>query len=271
MKKIGYLLFLTLLCSCNVTENVSSSQSSSSQSVQMESRYGEEFAEKIVGNLSVDIPYMEADHYDCVVTQDDFGDPLVCMYLMYDDTSLNLEEKLAEYSNICYNEGYTCEFTTNREHQSDGYIEYNIYYADKELDDVKAIELQFLVGGRNGKDCIGIFAFNYIIVKPNMWPTNLVADVIGHDVPHLPEDNYTYAAQLEMDNGVKYVFISMKGTSYDEEVAYKDLLVQEGFSIVDTEYDEYGYFAYAPNNEYVIQFKFDDQSYFDLEIFIWKL
>ena len=104
-----------------------------------------------------------------------------------------------------------------------------------------------------------------------MWPTNLVADVIGHDVPHLPEDNYTYAAQLEMDNGVKYVFISMKGTSYDEEVAYKDLLTQEGFSIVDTEYDEYGYFAYAPNNEYVIQFKFDDQSYFDLEIFIWKL
>ena len=66
------------------------------------------------------------------------------------------------------------------------------------------------------------------------------------------------------------MFISIKGAYYDEEEAYKELLKTLNFNIDETQYDTYGYFAYSPDNSYVIQFKYSE-SYTDLEIYIWRL
>lgn len=278
MKK-NYLWLIALFSLVGCGENASINDNSSNQTTtsedRVESLYGEQFTDQIIGNLKVDLPFMEADEYNCEVKEDSFGDPLVCLYLFYNDASIDLSSKLEEYSLICESENYTTTMSTQREFdQSTGtFSEYNLFYADKNIDDVNAVELQFLVGAKDSKDCIGIFAFNYIIVDPASWPTNLVLDVIGEDVPHLPDDgSYTYSASQEIDSetGTEYVFISIKGAYYDEEEAYRDLLKTLNFTIDETQYDTYGYFVYSPDNSYVIQFKYSE-SYTDLEIYIWRL
>lgn len=213
---------------------------------------------------------MECDSFDFTASVDDYGDPLVIGKLHFEDESL-LVSKLDEYANICVNEGYAINFETRRDFDSESfsYIEYDLYYADKNISSTLGIELQFLIGGENnGKECIGIFAFNYPVYDKNAWPSNLVIEVLGHDVPHLPENGYTYQASLNTDSESNlYVDMVISNTTYQDELDYLEMLQTQRFVINDEEYDEYGFFAYSPDRTYVIQFKYTD---YGLEIYIFK-
>ena len=252
----------------------SSTTSIDDTSVKYISKWGDEYAETIISNLGVDLPYIENKGFDLELTTDNYGDPLVCIYVYeYDDKTS--EDLMIEYASICQNEGYL--ITSGQESAFDenyNIITYTIYYADGWINDVDAIEIQFLEGMHNGKYALGIFAYNYVHYDTNKWPTNIVNRLLGHDIPSLYVEGYTYYAELLVDDeGYQYAYISIENAYDTSEEEYKQILINNGYLIDDSEYDEYGYFAFpGQQSEYQdhgIQFK---HSYgYGLEIYIMPM
>ncbi|MDY6003274.1 MAG: hypothetical protein SPJ49_02980 [Bacilli bacterium] len=280
MKFINKLFLLLssalIVTSCDSSSSLTSSSTTSidDTSVKYVSKWGDEYAETIISNLGVDLPYIENKGFDLELTTDNYGDPLVCIYVYeYDDKTS--EDLTIEYASICQNEGYL--ITSGQESAFDenyNIITYTIYYADGWINDVDAIEIQFLEGMHNGKYALGIFAYNYVHYDTNKWPTNIVNRLLGHDIPSLYVEGYTYYAELLVDDeGYQYAYISIENAYDTSEEEYKQILINNGYLIDDSEYDEYGYFAFpGQQSEYQdhgIQFK---HSYgYGLEIYIMPM
>lgn len=275
-------LFLGMGCN-HIIENSTSVESSSDNPISevisepslSDSKWGTTYSETIIGNLGIDIPYISAPNYDVVESEDDFGDPLIIIYLYFEESEI--ASKLEEYSLICQNEGYVVSLEQSGyidPHNGDRYT-YDVYFADKEIDDKLGIELQFLEGQNKGKECLGIFAYNYVVDSPYAWPTNLVTSLLGHDVPHLKDEgNYSYNVHINSDGaGGKYIDMIIQGVATTAEEDYIYLLEDAGYQVEKDLYDpetyEYmGNMAYDKDMSHVIQFGL---SQYGLEIYIWLI
>ncbi|MFA6830068.1 MAG: hypothetical protein WCR67_05145 [Bacilli bacterium] len=256
--------------SSDESTEVSTSVSTEETSVKEESLWGEDYTESIIDNLSTDIPYLNVPSFDLVMSEDSFGDPLVCMYLYVEESEI--VTKLNEYAEIVSNQGYAVEYTTNSQMDDSGVIyTYDVYYADKVITSSLGIELQFLEGSYRGKECLGIFAYNYIYDDPSYWPTNLVTYLLGQDVPHLEDTGeYSYVSHINQDT-YNYIDMVIKNVSDDSDTEYASLLEGYGYTVTDEEYDEETYeylgrFAYADDNSHVIQFGLTSYGF---EIYIY--
>ena len=232
--------------------------------------WGDEYGETIIKNLGVDLPYIANEGFDIVLSKDSFGDPLVCIYV-YEYEGHDSLQLVEEYASICADAGYAVEAGTQTS-MDENYVitQYTVFYADGWINDVDAVEIQFLEGKHNGKYALGIFAFNYVHYDAHAWPTNVVKKLLGHDVPHIEESGFEYEAMLENDGTESYLYICMDNTWEETEEFYKEVLENNGYLVDDSEYYEYGYFAYPINGyqymDHAIQFKY---SYgYGLEIFI---
>lgn len=272
LKKLGLLLAIPF-----VTTGCASSEQPTTQrepKTVYSSAWGEEYGETIVKNLGVDLPYIENEGFDVIESVDDFGDPLICIYV-YEYEGHDSVSLVGEYANICADAGYDVvsgDQTVWAEDYS-GYSIFTIFYADGWINDVDAIEIQFCEGKHNGQYALGIFAFNYIHYDENAWPTAVVEKMFGHDVPGINESCYTYYAEMCADEDGNYLYISISNTWEDIEQEYYEILEDNGYVIDDRYYDEFGYFAYptdeAEYQDHGIQFKFD--AWYGLEIIIVPL
>lgn len=269
--KLKYLtipLSIFLLCGCNSNQE-DAIEPDPDPTPDVVSKRGESYTDEIIGNLKADIPYLECENFDLEVGKDDFGDPLVCIYVYCQEDQI--DTKLLEYEQICYQEGYIVSLETNYGTADDGMtqIQYDVYYASKELDDIYGLEIQFLEGSHNNKECIGIFAYNYIVVNKNSWPTNLIKSYIGEDIPHFEDDgSYEYEATLYTD----YVYVRIVNAKVEDEERYANLCLENGFSVSEPTYDEetgeyYGRLAYRKDKGYGIQFGYT--ANFGLEFLIY--
>lgn len=281
MKKIFKLALLSLssllVVACNGKNNPSTSDSPSLDdsvtSVVEElpvSQWGEEYSELIIGTLGADIPYIECPSFEIKLSKDDYGDPMVVFYLYFKDSEL--EEKLEEYAMIADYSGYYVEFATqNSFDPSYGFIQYDLYYASKAISDTRGIEMQILIGSNGYRDCIGIFAYNYVVDVPNSWPSNLVESLLGYDVPHLPDTGeYEYYAKINPEGYIDMIIYNVSATAEDE---YCSILEANDYLVTDELWDEetgeyMGRFAYSPDGDVVIQFGL---SQYGLEIYIYKM
>lgn len=239
-----------------------------------ESKWGAEYTDLIIGTLGEDIPYIESSSFQIEKTKDGFGDDMIIFYVFFDGA--NLEEKLTEYSLIAELDGdYKVTNKVEKGYDESGnYYEYEVYYADKDISDSKGIEMQFLLGGKDGVDCLGIFAYNYIVDNPNYWPTNLVTSLLGYDIPHLEDTGeYTYTAKINADGTYNYIDMVIAGVPATAENDYMTLLEEAGYSVGAPTYDEetgdyYGRYATSPKKDHIIQFGY---SSYGLEIYIYKV
>lgn len=262
---LSCLLVLIAGCSSNGTSSVSSSSSSV---LTYESNWGSEYAETIVGSLGEDIPYIECESFECVAAKDDFGDPLICLYVFFEEGSA-LDIKMEDYAQIARNNGYEVTISTGFDQNS--LVYYDVYFADKVINDKTGIELQFLLGGYNNRDCLGIFAYNYVYDEPNKWPTNLVTSLLGHDIPHLEDTGeYKYTYQIHPEG---YIDMVISNVPDNAEELYISLLTSNDYDVSEDQYDqetgEYlGKFAYPQDKKHGIQF---GVTQYGLEIYIYKL
>lgn len=223
------------------------------------SKWGDEYAEDIVKNLGVDIPYWEHKTVDVELSFDDLNEPMLSLFLTFDDTT-TIDAEMDGYAQyLASRKGYTVV------HRDEMYIDYDtftvyqysVYYADRVIDEENNIglELQFLEGNHNGKECMGIYAFTYLVVDQTKWPTDFLMHYLGVEVPH-PEWNYidgyyfdayvdVFEKEKEDDPTIPYVIISVGGTYLDDEEEYKDYLIEQGFGVSDAYYDDgEGYYAF---------------------------
>lgn len=259
-KQLWFLLFAIVMTGCNKGKTP------------FTSKWPTEIAQKLESSIGYDIPYIEATDYISYVTEDDFGDPMMVIQCVYDLQS-DSENAIVRYANVCQEEGYAVEFTTQRvwDPTQLSYIEYEVYYADKQMSDTLGVEIQFLLGGNSNVEQLGIFAYTYPIVDEKSWPTNLVTSFLGYDVPHYEEEGATYAATLELDSdNTPYVYIRITGVNSEAEERYKTILTEKKYTIVDDNYNEgYGYYAFAKDQSHCVQFGYTEN--YGLEIFIWKI
>ena len=272
-RKVLLPLLVVLIAGCASGTELSDSKSDGSEnpvssSSVYESAWGSEYAEAIVGSLGEDLPYIRGTSFECEVAEDDFGDPLICLYVYFDDSD-SLEFKLEEYASIARNNGY--EVTVSTGFDQDSFSYYDVYFADKVIDAATGIELQFLLGGHNNRDCMGIFAYNYVYDEPGKWPTNLVTSLLGYDIPHLEDTGtYQYTYQIHPEG---YIDMVISNVPVDTEDAYVTLLTENGYTVTEDQYDEetgdyLGRFAFPDNRDHTIQF---GVTVYGLEIYIFKI
>lgn len=217
MKKYFTILSLFTLClvGCNQTTQTSTSTSQAEQP--FVSAWPEEVARNIETVLGYDIPFYDsAIAYSSAISMDDYGDPLLEIYC----TLNNDEEEVAEdiYYNLCEDAGFYVIQTTMSGFDPDTLTSfyYDVYIADKEINQEYGIELQFLVSQLNGKPCLGIFGFQYVLVDENAWPSDLIISLLGYDVPALYYEGLTYEAQIELDplTNDPYVYIQIHNVNF---------------------------------------------------------
>ncbi|MCH5171704.1 MAG: hypothetical protein J1F31_02580 [Erysipelotrichales bacterium] len=274
-------LFLVVSCTTNPASesnnpsisdepSISEDNSTSIEPVKPVSKWGEQYSDLIIGTLGEDIPYIECPSFDIELSYDDYGDPMVVFYLYFKEA--DFEAKLDEYGGIADAEGYLVSLeTVSYWDPNYGRISYDVYFADKEISSSRGIEMQILIGSHNYRDCIGIFAYNYVVDNPNYWPTNLVESLLGYDVPHLEDTGeYEYYAKINPEGYIDMIIYNVSSTADDD---YCALLEAYDYLVTDEMYDEdtgeyMGRFAYSPDGDVCIQFGL---SQYGLEIYIYKL
>jgi hypothetical protein len=281
--KIILSLFSLLLVSCgsfsstagltSTSSNESSSEIDSvSSSLKRNSLWGEELGNLSYDTLGFDLPYLTNSSFNYNLSKDDYGDPLLIVHCFFEEEE-KLDSSMSDYGQILSDLGFSLDYETQSYFDQDqlAYITYDICYADYDIDGMTGIELQFLLGQDNGKDCLGIFAFNYAIVSSSSWPTNLLKKVLGLEIPKYEKDGFTYNGYELTDNDLgNYVEIVINGSTYDDEKAYYDILQDKEFTIDDSKYDEFGYYATDKEDTYVINFFYDLNYYNALVIYIFK-
>ena len=252
------------------------------------SPWGEEAALASYETIGTIVPYFEADAFSYEVTTDDFGDPAIWFYL-YFDTQETAESKLTDYAYAAWEqEGYECVIKPTRFQDPDTYstFEMNVLYADLELDDNQAVEIQGLASQKVYNDtkmgCLGLFCFNYIPNSdPSRFPTYAAESIIGknNDLPVLVGDDLTFNFAFFMYDGHKCLEIQVtsKTTNYEIEEEYFNQLLDNNFFIEQySDYDqaftkvefyrtgtypEYDdsicYYAYPYSSDYIVYFDYD--------------
>ncbi|MCQ2742348.1 MAG: hypothetical protein MJ239_03510 [Bacilli bacterium] len=293
MKKKNALILalasISLLASCgNQTpsapissgeESIVPSEPTSVSTEKKKSKWGGEVGETIIDSFGWDIPFIANDGVEFESGKDAFKDPYMFMFVEFEGYKENPElinEKMAEYANICVKRGYTVTYETIS-YMDENFViyQYPVYFADIEMSEDVGFELQIVEGARNGKELMGIYAMTYPLYDENKWPTNMVSKVIGTDVPK-PEgdDQYTYFSQLGTfeDDGSPYCYIYAYGMYEEDLDAYVEHLRASSW-LVDQEEDEYGmpyYRACDKNYKYMMYFGYDYDDYVGSYFYVYK-
>lgn len=226
-------------------------------------------------SFGAELPYFSSDTLESEKGSDQYGDPTLWLYLHYaDDSSEYITGKLSEYATCCDTLGYKVSFQTNRyfDEATLSYLTYDVYYADLVIAPDKAIEMQFLEGAHNG-ECLGIYAYGYTPVSETSWPTSLLNNVLGFDVPHYEEEGCTYVS-WEQNDGTdnsygNYVGIAVKGVDKTSEDTYSAILEKASYK-VDYVSDSSMYQAVDETKSHSIAFYYDAESFNCLYIYVVK-
>ena len=229
----------------------------------LNSPWGEEKAIKMYDTFHALIPYMEADEYEFVYTLDEYGDDLLSAFFYYSQDEI-AEEKVDEYSELCYSKGYDVEATIDTYYDWDTYTiyEYPVVYADKVIKDSIGFEMQFLASRRNDRACLGVFAYNYVYCPTDAWPSAAVEHLLGDRadlIPVLNNNSYTYKFIYDVDaeTGSLALEIQITGGSVLDEETYFNAVKAKGY--VQGQCDEL-------DSEYLVRVddyeEFNDQYYY---------
>ena len=235
------------------------------------SLWGEEAARYMDESFGVELPYPGDYRYEFEMEPDEYGDPTMWVYLYVDEA--DIEKVLGEYATTCYRDGYEVIYGPRTEFIDGVIYTFNVYVGDKKIDDHWGIELTFLEGSHNGKECIGIYATKYILVNKAEWPTYMLEYYNGHDIPHYVEDagGLSYEAWVNHDDAWgNYVGICVEGADLEAGESYADFLYQQGYTIykaVDELTDGDLYLAEAPYGDECIYFYYDLESYYGFYIY----
>ncbi|MCQ2776266.1 MAG: hypothetical protein MJ217_00875 [Bacilli bacterium] len=240
----------------NSSSSISSSESSSSsirdediypKSV-LESPWGRETAIDTYKVLGIALPYIECDSYEYVIGVDDFGDPDIWFYCMYElDEDANQAYK--DYLVICQNKGFSGESTVKRyiDYETLTIYEYESCICDRVILEHHGIELQFLVSMHNGKPCLGIYGITYLYEDPHVYPQIAVeefAGIFAADVPVISGEGYQYDFMFyKFDDGTDGLEIVVSFAYYDiEEWYFNSLLSSSKFAIGQCDEADEDYF-----------------------------
>ena len=210
----------------------------------MESQWGLTNAKKMYDTFSTVVPYIASDSYEIEYSIDDYGDPLVSMYLYY-STDEAANQGVETFAQALADIGYTVELTTDVYIDWDTYtyIEYEVAYGDKVIGTNLGMEYQFLASEKNNKPCLGIFGYNYVYSPKDVFPTVAVEKILGKKASKIPTVEgegyeYSFMFNVDKDNGAMGLEIVIKNTMYTIEQEYF-AKVARAAKMGQTMYDDY--------------------------------
>jgi len=241
-KKFLTVLFALLLAGCN-----NATASKSYPSWVSSSDWGVERAGKMFDTFEVLIPYMEADSHELVYSIDDYGDDFLSAYFYYSSDEI-AASKVSEYTDLCASKGYACEVSQESyiDYDTMTSYQYEVVYASKVIHDSLGFEMQFLSSIRDGKACLGVFAYNYVYCPKDAWPTAAVTHLIGDKAAYVPAINnsdytYNFVYDVSGDKSTIILEIQITGCDYTIEEDYFYEMKEIGYTQLqlDTLDDEY--------------------------------
>lgn len=276
MKKIVLLPLVLLLSACQNVDNLSSTSSldtTTSSTPLFTSKWGEELGKVLEKNFGVDLPYISCNSFSYEDSIDDYGDPLTIIYCYFDNEEM-LDDSPNLYATECEKAGYEVELETMGTTIDGVTYVYDCYFADKVVSSDTGIELQFLLGADDqGVDCLGIFAFSYDYYDETLWPGDLISKYLdGATIPEFVGEDLTYSYWSLLDeNNLEYLEVVVYNTYYEDETTYYNILLENGYTIDDSSYDEYGYIAISSDGKVGLNFFYDLNYYYGLVIYIFNL
>ena len=198
-------------------EVVSSQEPIAASSVDNGTAWDAETRETMVRTLGMVIPEARHDTFRTKEGVDSYGDPTLWVY--------------------CFFEGHTS--TTNEPGEEGGDNKsYSAYVCDFETGS-HGVEMWVLEGADNGKEALGIYAYPYVVVPKNAWPTDLISKVIGSNVPEyaLQDGESMQAWEQEGDSSSAnkpYVGIAVTGVAdpYDIGTRYAFTCQSAGYTVL---------------------------------------
>ena len=248
-------------------EAVSSASSGKDYSL---SPWGVEAAKYMDESYGVELPYFGNYEYEFSMENDEFGDPVMWIYAYMEEE--NIDTALGLYSNACFQDGYEVVYGPRTEFIDGVIYTYNVYVADKAINEHWGLELTFLEGNHGGKECVGIYVVPYILVDKTSWPTYMLEYYNGYDVPHYEEEGVSYNAWVNpSENWGNYVGICVEGADLEAGTSYSELLAKQGYDVYSaTDPDTEGelFIAGIPGMDECIYYYYDLESYYGFYIYV---
>lgn len=224
--------------------------------------WGKELAEAIYETVQTVIPYQEGTVAKYEQSIDDYGDPLISIYLTYDSEDA-ANKAFNDYANACAAVGYVVEIQTLKyiDYETLSYFLYDVAFADLVIGDHLGVEIQTTVSTYEGKDALGIFAYNYVHCEKNEYPSVAVDKLFGEysGIPEVIGEGYEYSFMFFIDQeGNQGLEIVVTGCTYEIEEEYFNLFAEKTTyyqikcDTLDEDYEE-------QVSEYV---EFEDQFYY---------
>jgi hypothetical protein len=221
-------------------EVVSSQEPIASSSVDNGTAWDAETRETMVRTLGMVIPEARHDTFRTKEGVDSYGDPTLWVYCFFEGHTSTTNEPGEEGGDKVIQAAitdYIYELTL-----SNWAVTYNKSYSAYVCDfetGSHGVEMWVLEGADNGKEALGIYAYPYVVVPKNAWPTDLISKVIGGNVPEyaLQDGESMQAWEQEGDSSSAnkpYVGIAVTGVAdpYDIGARYALTCQSAGYTVL---------------------------------------
>ena len=215
-------------------------QGSSSSFVDSGTAWDAETRETMVRTLGMVIPEARHDSFRTKEGVDSYGDPTLWVYCFFEGHTSTTNEPGEEGGDKVIQAAitdYIYELTL-----SNWAVTYNKSYSAYVCDfetGSHGVEMWVLEGADNGKEALGIYAYPYVVVPKNAWPTDLISKVIGANVPEyaLQDGESMQAWEQEGDSSSAnkpYVGIAVTGVAdpYDIGARYALTCQNAGYTVL---------------------------------------
>jgi hypothetical protein len=186
------------------------------------------------------IPEARHDGFRTKEGVDSYGDPTLWVYCFFEGHTSTTNEPGEEGGDKVIQAAitdYIYELTL-----SNWAVTYNKSYSAYVCDfetGSHGVEMWVLEGADNGKEALGIYAYPYVVVPKNAWPTDLISKVIGCNVPEyaLQDGESMQAWEQEGDSSSAnkpYVGIAVTGVAdpYDIGARYALTCQSAGYTVL---------------------------------------
>lgn len=223
----------------------------------------------IEDNYNYEIPfYNKAKEYYADLD----GDNNLILHCILDEKT-DSNEVLEEYSTICDNKNWQVDKVTKTYFNPADFTnyDYDVYYAHKEYNEELGLALEFLAGNYRGDLSLDIICSKYVPINTTMWPTDLIQELLGITIPSFEKEEFRYVVSTKVDEMTDdvYIYITITNATYEDELAYKEILENAGYLIFETDNDITGNFAVDLQVTHCIQYKYNEG--YGLELFIYNL
>ncbi len=224
------------------SQEVASSQEpvASSSYIDSGTAWDAETRETMVRTLGMVIPEARHDTFRTKEGVDSYGDPTLWVYCFFEGHTSTTNEPGEEGGDKVIQAAitdYIYELTL-----SNWAVTYNKSYSAYVCDfetGSHGVEMWVLEGADNGKEALGIYAYPYVVVPKNAWPTDLISKVIGANVPEyaLQDGESMQAWEQEGDSSSAnkpYVGIAVTGVAdpYDIGARYALTCQSAGYTVL---------------------------------------